>query len=51
MHLLRIEEIARDDLTAVDLGQTPAPLIVISAADSDLTALATAKKKSRRGGL
>ncbi|MCX8500386.1 MAG: cobaltochelatase subunit CobN, partial [Alphaproteobacteria bacterium] len=44
MHLLRVEEIARDEQAAVDLGQTPAPLVVISASDSDLHGLAAAKR-------
>ncbi|MDI9408922.1 MAG: cobaltochelatase subunit CobN [Candidatus Pacebacteria bacterium] len=44
MHLLRIEETARDDQAAVDLGQSPAAMVIISAADSDLNALAAAKQ-------
>ena len=41
MHLLAAQSgQVQDGQEAVDLGQTPAPLIIISAADSDLALLA-----------
>jgi len=43
MHLLATETAALDEIeTAVDLGQTPADVVVLSFSDSDLSALAAA---------
>ena len=43
MHLLAAQPGAVDDGEPVDLGQTPAELVVISAADTELAALAQAR--------
>ncbi len=43
MHLLAAQPGAIDDGEAVDLGQTPAELVVISAADTELAALSEAR--------
>ncbi len=48
MHLLATEAASLDEIeTAVDLGQTPAEVVVLSFSDSDLSALAAAWKKDR----
>ncbi len=47
MHLLATELAALDEAeTAIDLGQTPADIVVLSFADSDLNALAVAWNES-----
>src|SRR5579872_5225261 len=49
MHLLAAQSATIDDgSTAIDLGQTPGEIVVLSAADSDLTCLAAAQ--ARCGG-
>jgi cobaltochelatase CobN len=46
MHLLAtLPGTISDGAAAVDLGQTPGDIIVLSAADSDLSCLAAAQKK------
>jgi cobaltochelatase CobN len=48
MHLLATEAASLDEIeTAVDLGQTPAEVVVLSFSDSDLSALAAAWTKDR----
>jgi len=48
MHLLATEAATLDEIeTAVDLGQTPADVVVLSFSDSDLSALAAAWSKDR----
>jgi cobaltochelatase CobN len=48
MHLLATEAASLDEIeTAVDVGQTPAEVVVLSFSDSDLSALAAAWKKDR----
>ena len=43
MHLLPVTEVSLDALdAAVDLGQTPGDIVVLSFTDSDLGALAAA---------
>ena len=53
MHLLRDRAAiaGRDGRRAVDLGQTPADIVVLSFSDSDLAALAAAWSGERRGRL
>jgi cobaltochelatase CobN len=46
MHLLSAQEAPTGDVeSAVDLGQTPAAIVFLSAADSELTALASAHRR------
>ena len=48
MHLLATETATLDEIeTAVDLGQTPADVVVLSFSDSDLSALAAAWRADR----
>jgi cobaltochelatase CobN len=48
MHLLPVTTIALDEAEqAVDLGQTPGDVVVLSFSDSDLAALAAAHKRDR----
>jgi cobaltochelatase CobN len=48
MHLLATETATLDEIdTAVDLGQTPADVVVLSFSDSDLSALAAAWRANR----
>lgn len=51
MHLLRIEQSGDLYATgeAVDLGQTPAKVVFLSAADTEISLIAAAVKKSDRG--
>ena len=52
MHLLRIEQSGElyADGEAVDLGQTPAPIVMLTAADSEISLLSAATRQSGRGG-
>ena len=44
MHLLRIESRSIDDIVeAVDLGQSPAEIVILSSADTTLASLAAAE--------
>src|SRR5688572_26582876 len=48
MHLLATQSATLDEIdTAVDLGQSPADMVVLSFSDSDLSALAAAWKAER----
>ena len=48
MHLLATDTATLDEIeTAVDLGQTPADVVVLSFSDSDLSALAAAWRADR----
>jgi cobaltochelatase CobN len=51
MHLLRIEQSGDlyADGEAVDLGQTPAPIVILSAADTEISLLASTVRQSGRG--
>ena len=52
MHLLRIEQSGElyADGEAVDLGQSPAPIVFLTAADTEISCLAAATRGSGRGG-
>jgi len=52
MHLLRIEQSGDlyADGEAVDLGQSPAPIVILTAADSEISLLSAAVRQSGRGG-
>ena len=52
MHLLQVQagEIS-DGTSPVDLGQTPADIIVISAADTEIAALSSAREGAVEGSL
>ena len=52
MHLLRIEQSGElyADGEAIDLGQTPAPIVILTAADSEISLLSAAVRLSDRGG-
>ncbi|MGU9962431.1 MAG: cobaltochelatase subunit CobN [Candidatus Puniceispirillales bacterium WSBS_2018_MAG_OTU23] len=52
MHLLRIEQSGDlyADGEAIDLGQTPAPIVILTAADTEISLLAAATRQSGRGG-
>ena len=51
MHLLRIEQSGElyADGEAIDLGQTPAPIVILTAADSEISLLSAAVRQSDRG--
>ncbi|MCE2516722.1 MAG: cobaltochelatase subunit CobN, partial [Alphaproteobacteria bacterium] len=51
MHLLRIEQSGElyADGEAIDLGQTPAPIVVLTAADTEISLLSAATRQSGRG--
>ena len=51
MHLLRIEQSGElyADGEAIDLGQTPAPIVILTAADSEISLLSAAVRQSERG--
>lgn len=51
MHLLRIEQSGDlyADGEAVDLGQSPAPIVILTAADSEISLLSAAVRQSGRG--
>ena len=51
MHLLRIEQSGElyADGEAIDLGQTPAPIVILTAADSEISLLSAAVRQSGRG--
>jgi len=49
MHLLPVTAISLDEVDrAVDLGQRPGDVVVLSFADSDLSALAAAHRQDRQ---
>jgi len=52
MHLIRIEQSGDlyADGEAVDLGQSPAPIVILTAADSEISLLSAAVRQSGRGG-
>lgn len=52
MHLLRIEQSGElyQDGEAVDLGQTSAPIVILTAADTEIAVLSAATRQSGRGG-
>ena len=45
MHLLAATEAPRDESIAVDLGQSPGDIVLLSAADSDLACCAAARAR------